>query len=220
MVSVHPERITPLLRKQAEELDWSAIKFPLEPNKVSIDKFEEANGVSVCIFGYDEDKYVPVGLPEKGYKRSVDLFYFGDGSGKMHYAVINSLSRLLGSSLSGKSYICRRCLCNQHSQERLEEHIRFCSWHEPTRTVMAPKGSIQKFKAHYKTICHPIAVYYDFECSHKKKKEVYGQTFLKDEHIPVVFGMVVVSDVPGFQPKPIKYRGPNAQKVFLRELGL
>ena len=119
----------------------------------------------------------------------MDLFYFGDGSGKMHYAVINSLSRLLGSSLSGHKSK------SGETQERLEEHIRFCSKHEPTRTVMPPKGSIQKFRAHYKTIRHPIAVYYDFECSHKKTDKVYGQTFLKDKYIPVAFGMVAVSDV-------------------------
>ena len=221
MVDVHPERVTSLLRKQAEELDWSAIKFPLEPNKTSIDKFEEANNMSVCIFGYEEGKYVPVRLPKKEYERNADLFYFGDGSGKMHCGVVGDLSRLLGSSLSAntrKSYICRRCLCNQHSQQRLEEHVRFCSKHEPTRTIMPKEGSIQKFRAYRKTICQPIVVYYHFECSHEKTSEMHGQTLLKDEHIPVAFGMVVISDIPGFQPRPVKYHGPDAQKVFVREL--
>ena len=221
MVDVHPERNTPLLRKQAEELNWSSIKFPLEPNKQSIDKFEEANNVSVCIFGYEEDKYVPVRLPKRECERDVNLFYFGDGSGKMHYAVVNGLSRLLGSSLSkheSKSYICRRCLCNQHTAERLEEHVRFGSKHEPARTVMPPKGSVLKFRARRKTIRHPVVVYYDFECSHERKEEMHGQTCLKDEHIPVAFGMVVVSDIPGFRPESVRYRGPDAQKVFVKEL--
>ena len=30
--------------------------------------------------------------------------------------------------------------------------------------------------------------------------------------------MVIISDIPGYQPKPVKYRGPDAQKVFVREL--
>ena len=100
MVKVHPERVTPLLRRQAEELDWSTIKFPLEPDKVSINKFEEDNNVSVCIFGFEDNTYVPVRLPKREYGRNVDLFYFGDGTGKMHYGVVKDLSRLLGSSLS------------------------------------------------------------------------------------------------------------------------
>ena len=221
MVDVHPERITPLLRKQVEELDWSAIKFPLEPYKKSIDKFEEANDVSVCIFGFEDNTYVPVRLPKKECSRNVDLFYFGDKTGNMHYAVVRSLSRLLSSSLSKHGHsavICRRCLCNQHSQQRLEEHTRFCSKHEPTKTVMPEEGSVQKFWAHRKTIRQPIVVYYDFECLHEKTDKKYGQTVLKDEHIPVAFGMVIVSNIPGYQPKPVKYRGPDAQKVFLREL--
>ena len=47
---------------------------------------------------------------------------------------------------------------------------------------------------------------------------LHGQTLLKDEHIPVAFGMVVISDIPGFQPRPVKYCGPDVQKVFVREL--
>ena len=221
MVDVHPERITPLLRKQVEELDWSAIKFPLEPNKKSIDKFEEANDVSICIFGFEDNTYLPVRLPKRECSRNVDLFYFGDKTGNMHYAVVRSLSRLLSSSLSKhghSSFICRRCLCNQYSQERLEEHTRFCSKHEPNKTVMLEEGSVQNFWACSKTIRQPIVVYYDFECLHEKTNKTYGQTLLKDEHIPVAFGMVIISDIPGYQPKPVKYRGPDAQKVFVKEL--
>ena len=221
MVDVHPERITPLLRKQVEELDWSAIKFPLDPHKVSIDRFEEDNNVSVCIFGFEEDTYVPIRLPKRVCGRNVDLFYLGDKTGKMHYAVIRSLLRLLSSSLSkhkSSAFICRRCLCNQYSQERLEEHTRFCERHDPIKTVMPKKDSVQKFRAHRKTIRQPVVVYYDFESMHKETNETHGQTFLSDEHIPVAFGMVIISDIPGYQPKPVKYRGPDAQKVFVKEL--
>ena len=164
MVDVHPERITPLLRRQVGELDWSAIKFPSEPNKTGIDKFEETNDVSVCIFGFEDNRYVPVRLPKKEYSRNVDLFYFGDKTGKMHYAVVKSLSRLLSSSVSKhrtSTYICRRCLCNLHSRQRLEEHARFCSRQEPTKTVMPKEGSVQKFRAHRKTIRQPVVVYYE-----------------------------------------------------------
>ena len=218
LVDVHPERITPLLRKQAEELDWSSIKFPLEPNKVSIDKFEEVNDVSVCIFGFNDDTYVPVRVPKRVCSRSVDLFYFGDKTRKMHYAVVNSLSRLLSSSLSkhkSSAFICRRCLCNQHSHKRLEEHTWFCSRHEPTKTVMPEEGSVQKFRAHFKTIRQPVVVYYDFETLHRKTDEVHGQTLLKDKHIPASFAMVIISDIPGYQPRPVSYLGKDAQIVFL-----
>ena len=83
---------------------------------------------------------------------------------------------------------------------------------------MPEKGSVQKFRAHRKTICQPIVVYYDFECLHEMTNKSYGQTLLKGEHIPVAFSMVIISDIPGYQPKLVKYRDPDAQKVFVKEL--
>ena len=136
MVDVHPERITPLLREQAEKLDWGAIKFPTEPGKCGIDQFERTNDVGICISGYEEKEYVPVRLP-KECRRVADLFFFGDGSGKMHYGYVRDLFRLVGASVSKhktETYLCRCCLCNQHTAKRLEEHERFFSKHEPTRT--------------------------------------------------------------------------------------
>ena len=48
------ERITKILRKQADELNWNDIKFPV--NLHDIDKFERHNvGISVNVFGYEED---------------------------------------------------------------------------------------------------------------------------------------------------------------------
>ena len=45
-----------------------------------------------------------------------------------------------------------------------------------------------------------------------------GQTRLVDEHIPVAFSMVVFLDLSNFQPKRVNYLGPDAQKVFVREV--
>ena len=50
-VDEHPERITKILREQAQQLNWSGIEFPLELQKIY--RFERQNNVGVNVFGYE-----------------------------------------------------------------------------------------------------------------------------------------------------------------------
>jgi len=55
-VEEHSERVTKKLRKQAEELNWNEITFPVSLNE--IDKFERNNtDLSVNVFGYENFVY-------------------------------------------------------------------------------------------------------------------------------------------------------------------
>ena len=55
-VSRDGERITKILRKQSEKLNWDGIKFPLE--LVKIDRFERQNkSIGVNVFGYERIVY-------------------------------------------------------------------------------------------------------------------------------------------------------------------
>ena len=48
-VENHPERITQKLKKQAEELNWKGIEFPMEVNK--IEKFKKINpNISINVY--------------------------------------------------------------------------------------------------------------------------------------------------------------------------
>jgi hypothetical protein len=72
--ALHPverdsERITKILRLQAEKLDWRGIEFPVAINGKDIDKFERNNAdVSVNVYGYEKKKIYPLRISkqEKG----------------------------------------------------------------------------------------------------------------------------------------------------------
>ena len=65
-VEAQGERVTSLLKQQAEELDWTGVKFPTPVIGNSISNFEKNNNVGVLVIGYDEnEKYIPVRVPSK-----------------------------------------------------------------------------------------------------------------------------------------------------------
>ena len=112
------------------------MNFPTPVTDNSITNFEKSNNIGVLVVGYDDDKYVPVKTPGGHYETIVNLFYFSDGE-RSHYACVKGISRLLSSSLSRhnqKVHICCHCL-SSIPKDRLEEHVRFCSRHEPTRVT-------------------------------------------------------------------------------------
>ena len=109
---IHPERITPTLRKQAEILDWRGIEFPAVLDERRIHCFEINNNISVNIFGY-ESSIFPLYLSKQNSSDSIiDLLLISDGV-KQHYCLIKNFNRLL-SLRTEKSHnamhYCRRCL--------------------------------------------------------------------------------------------------------------
>ena len=67
----------------------------------------------------------------------------------------------------------------------------------------------------------PVVIYADFETLHKKVDETHGKTKLESKHIPCAYSIVVVSDLPEFQIRPISYVGKNGEiveKRFVKDL--
>ena len=219
-VKTNGDRITPLLREQSKELNWMGVRFPTPVTGNSISNFEENNKMGVLVIGYDEnEKYVPLRVPGAKYEKVVHLFYFSDGE-KSHYACVGSISRLLSSSISKmnqKVNICHYCL-SLVSKIGLEEHVRFCSKHEPMKVTMPEEGEKCYFKDYKSTMWLPVVIYADFETLHKKVDETHGQTKLISKHIPCAYSIVVVSDLPNFQTEPISYVGENAERKFVKDL--
>ena len=176
--------------------------------------------MGVLVIGYDENEnYVPLRVPGAKYEKVVHLFYFSDGE-KSHYACVGSISCLLSSSISKinqKVNICHYCL-SLVSKIGLEEHVRFCSKHEPMKVTMPEEGEKCYFKDYKSTMWLPVVIYADFETLHKKVDETHGQTKLISKHIPCAYSIVVVSDLPNFQMEPISYVGENAERKFVKDL--
>ena len=54
------ERVTKLLKLQAEELDFKGVGFPTPCLGGVFEKFEEVNNISLFVFGHDERNIIPL----------------------------------------------------------------------------------------------------------------------------------------------------------------
>ena len=87
----------------------------------------------------------------------------------------------------------------------------------------AQEGSVCKFVNHRNTVCVPVVAYSEFETMHmglveKRSRRRKPKTVLMNEHILMCFSITFVSDIPGFQPKPISYVGLDAGKRYVEAL--
>ena len=70
-VEVHGERVTKLLHEQAEELNWEGIEFPTSCSGRVFERFERGNGISLYVFGHNEDSIVPLYTSKTNHPKSV-----------------------------------------------------------------------------------------------------------------------------------------------------
>src|SRR5436190_7272559 len=123
--------------------------------------------ISINVYSFDEKlNIVPLQISEVyDAKLEIDLLYYTSGDNS-HYILISNLSALVRSQLSkdhSKKHICRRCLSNFYSINKLSEHLEICKTHEPCKPIMPIKGQKVKFRNFNKKFKHPFVVYLDFE---------------------------------------------------------
>ena len=86
-VQIHPERITPQLREQAEELNWEGCKFPMAVNKIKL--FENRNPqISVNVFGWNGSVF-PLKIVREEKEIHVDLLLL-----KSHFVLVKKFLSL------------------------------------------------------------------------------------------------------------------------------
>ena len=161
-VDKHPERITKILRLQAEKLNWKRLKFPMELEQIN--SFEKLNEVNVNVFGYEKEVY-PLRISKTDYSHHVNLLLISQGE-KKHYCLIKSMSRLLSSQVSKKEkekFFCPRCLNYFGRQDLLDKHLELCRNSEVVRIKMPEEGTFLHFKSQHKTMDIPFVIYADFE---------------------------------------------------------
>ena len=109
-VDKNPNRITKELIKQAESLNWSGLKFPVDLKQIKI--FEKNYPqISINVFGYEGEVY-PMKISKIKKRSNIDLLLVSDEV-KQHYCLIKNLSRFISSKLTkhlGTVEICRSCL--------------------------------------------------------------------------------------------------------------
>ena len=157
------ERVTKILKMQAEKLNWEGLEFPTKVK--DIHKFENQNNINVNVFSYDDEtkKVYTLRLSKMDNETCVNLFLYDE-----HYSVVKDMSRLISSQLSKyehKKYICVRCLNAFGSEKILETHSESCQNHDHQHHVYPEpsKNDVVYFKQYHKLHKLPFVVYADFE---------------------------------------------------------
>ena len=214
MVEIHPERITPELRKQAEEFNWEGLQFPMAVDKIGF--FEKRNpGISVNVFGWNGSVF-PLRIGEEK-EFHVDLLLLVENF-KSHYCLVKNFSRLVSSQVAFSNkrerFFCKRCLNSFISEESLGKHKVICGEFKEAE-IKAP-GGICSFVNYQKMMHVPVVGYADFESILKPT----GEKDKTHEHIPCGFAFHLVS--PFLQMEPVLKRGENESenlgKDFICEL--
>ena len=214
MVAVHPERITPDLRKQAEEFNWDGCKFPMAVT--AIKQFEKRNAnISVNVFGWNGYVFSLKNVEEEK-EHHVDLILL-TSEFKTHYCLVKNFSCLAASQVSRNGherFFCKRCLNSFPSVESLKKHQVICGEFEATR-IEVPGGECS-FRNFQKVLHVPVVGYADFESILKP----IGLGKKTHEHIPCGFAFHLVS--PFLQMEPVLKRAKNENEElsrdFIREL--
>ena len=167
-VEIHSERMTKILEKQAEKLDWEGVNFPASFS--DINRFEKNNNMSIVVLGYDtEDGVSILRVPKENNEKTVILLLIKDKDGNKHYCLDNSLSRLLASQVSKgkrKRYFCHYCLNGFNTETSLMNHMEYCSIHDCVKTEYPKKEKNDVLKFNNRGRMHkvPFIIYVDFEC--------------------------------------------------------
>ena len=209
MVESHPERITPKLREQAEEFDWTDCKFPMTLDKIKF--FEKRNNISVNVYEWN---VCPLRITKEEKPFHVDLVFLTKDS-QNHFALIKNFSRFASSGKGGNErFFCKRCLNSFPRVESLEKHKEICGEFAAAK-IELPGGKC--FFKNWERMMHvPVVCYADFESILKPCLED-NKTH---EHIPCGFCFHLVS--PFLQMEPVLKRAENETNQlpqdFIREL--
>jgi len=158
------ENITKILRKQAENLNWKGIEFPVAVSENVISRFEKNNDISLNVFGYEKDVY-PLHISKQQRDKIVDLLLISDGKNK-HYCWIKNFNRLMSRQTEkshNSMHYCRRCLNGFSTDNALNKHLEYCSQHDAQKIYLPEPGTKLKFTNYNRLMRVPFIVYADFE---------------------------------------------------------
>ena len=191
-VDKNPQRITKILRKQVEELNWEGIEFPTPCEEKMYKKFEENNDVSLLVSGHvgsgEDLRIIPLYVPKVRRERVVCLFFLKKGENS-HYCIVRSMSRLISAQVRSdheEIHVCDYCLNYFCSQDKLGKHTESCSKHDAVNTTFPKPGkNILKFKNIQNCVRCPI--YADTESFLSPINERRGETELYQRHVMSTF---------------------------------
>ena len=201
------EKLTPKLRGQSEELDWTCTSFPTPLHELDI--FENMNKISVMVFGWDENEVTYLRQPNTRHERNVQLFYY-DG----HYSAVKNMSALMRHNMHDHaSFYCPYCTYNHRTADAVERHRKDCRAEKRTIEVMPKVGSVVKFENVKDVAFKPFVIYADFECRLEKVNIQKGDKTTQTQiHKSSGYCLQFVSRVDPSESRTIQY---TAEVVLL-----
>ena len=196
------------LKKYEDELVTKGLNFPMDVKDIK--KFEKLNPniPSILVLSVEGKSFQILKSP-KDSKNSINLFLVKN-DGKSHYTLINSLSRLISSSLTktrviGGVFICKRCLCHFKVKHKFESHVKYCNHNKAVRVKMPPKDKFISFDHFNKRYPVPFVIYADFECFTRpvlscKPDESESYSFEYQKHEPSGFCFYIKGITGSFDP--------------------
>ena len=217
----NPNRITKILKTQAEKYNWDDIEFPTKLK--DIHKFEKNNNININVFSFDDEtkKVYTLRLSKSDHKGTINLFLYDE-----HYGVVKNLSRLVSSQVSKRdNIICVRCLNHFRTSKSLEKHLELCQNHDHQHHVYPNEENKHAFfKQFQKTHRVPFAVYADFECLVEPTDNKIGKgTVQYQKHTPSGFCYIIkCMDESIYENKTVLYtakeEGEDIGKKFVKSL--
>ena len=211
-----PQRISKLLRNEADKLIFNDISFPMKIK--DIDKFEELNNISVNVYCFQEPTHelCPLRTTKNKNEHVVNLLFLTENNNS-HYILMKTLSPFVNKQHHGKTFVCPYCLHSFYKEDSLNKHEPECSIHSSSKIVLVDKSI--KFENYSKTIIHPFVIYADFESTLNKihtcqpnPKESY--TINIQKHMPNSF-CLYTKCIDDKYSKLFKYTGEDASKKFV-----
>jgi len=215
-------------------LNLHGLQFPLKVENVK--KFENQNpSISVNVLYYDQDdvtsEFVVAHMSaHRDRPKHVNLLLLDDSdSGKQHYVLISSMSRLVASRTKHKeaTHVCNSCLHPFWSEESYQNHLEYCLKHQ-TQVVNYPdpedeKECVMKFRAINKQFRLPFYLVCDFEAflapnTDSDEVEYARPTHTVDEHNVCGFSCYRVTNVDQYRTDPVVFSGEGVMDKFYDHL--
>ena len=153
------------LRRFEDDYDWRGLEFLIALDKIKVFKRNNVSVNVLTIRGGKEKLYILRKAKLDSHRKMANLLLI-DGEGKKHYATIENLSQLLGSSNSSdrhQQHFCLNCLQGFPSKESRNKHFKYCVDHEAVRIDMPQENSFVRFHSGQYQFKVPFIIYTNFQ---------------------------------------------------------
>ena len=147
-VKIHPEIITQINKRLANDFDYVRVGFPVRGKNFS--KIETKNNICINVFCHENRLTFPIYISNQKFKNSID-FLLVTNENKPHYVYIIDFNRFTfhKTKTKNKKYFCKSCLQCFSSKNVLTEHKEICLNIDRAQSVRLVKGTIE-FKYYFK----------------------------------------------------------------------